>query len=90
MRKVPQKHTVIGSRLDYIYVKLGMESWVVEIKMTPKYKTDHNGIVCDILPYQIKQGRGSWKLNNGVLYEIEYVQMIDSKIDELLHKYIKV
>ena len=86
MKKMPQKRTIVGSRLDYVFVEMGMESWVAEIKMIPKYKTDHNGIICEILPYKIKRGRGSWKLNNRVLYEIDYVKMINSKIDELLQE----
>ena len=73
----------IGSRLDMFLLDMSISSWVQHVKIFPKFKSDHAPVVLDILPFNIKRGKGVWKLNNRVLYEEEYVQMINQKIEEI-------
>ena len=71
------KPTHRGSRLDYIIVETSMEAWVSKVEIIPGFRTDHSAVRIDMNPYEIKRGRGMWRLNNQILYETEYVQHIN-------------
>ena len=82
-RKVKRGKGYIGSRLDMFLVEIACASWITSVKMYPRYKTDHAALVIEILPFEISRGRGFWKLNNKVLYEQEYIEMINKEIENI-------
>ena len=72
----------IGSRIDYILTEASLASWIENVKIVPGFRSDHSAISISILPFEIKRGRGLWKLNSQVLYEREYLDLINKVIDE--------
>ena len=71
-----------GSRLDYILIDTSIQGWVTEVKMIPAFKTDHAAVLIELVPHGYSRGRGFWKLNTQILYELDYVKLINSCIDE--------
>ena len=82
-KKSRQNPEMIGSRLDFIFVDVACESWITEVIMHPRYKTDHSAVSMNIVPYDIKRGKGYWKFNNRILQEIEYLQLINREIEQI-------
>ena len=47
----------------------------------PGYRTDHSGILLDIiLDYNIERGKGYWKFNNTLLKDNNYIKMVKETI----------
>ena len=71
----------IGSRLDFVLIDASINAWVPLIEIKPGFKSDHSAVICEINPFEIVRGRGLWKMNNQVLFEIEYIREIDEIIE---------
>ena len=54
--------------------------WITSIEIVPGFRSDHSAIVLEVIPYNTVRGRGLWKLNNQVLYEAEYLDLINDVI----------
>ena len=78
-----RKKPFIGSRLDYIVTEVGITSWITEAKILPSFKTDHSTVLIELHPFGIARGKGYWKLNNQVLYELDYIEKINTVISEI-------
>ena len=76
------KKPFIGSRIDYVLVDTAIESWFTDVNIIPGFRSDHAGVTTKLLPHSCARGRGYWKLNNQILYEINYVTEINNVIDE--------
>ena len=74
---------IVGSRIDYFLVDNAIVGWIPNIRIYSKYKTDHSAVLLEIHPFEIKRGRGYWKLNNRILYESEYIEKIKMNITEM-------
>ena len=75
----------IGSRLDYILVDRSIAGWVSDIKMIAGFRSDHSGVLMQLDPFNIMRGRGYWKLNTKVLFEMDYVNAINAIIENSDH-----
>ena len=53
----------------------------------PGYRTDHSLIVLELNCGGFKHGKGSWKLNNSLLEEAEYIETIKSSIKNVKEIY---
>ena len=51
------------------------------------YKSDHSIILIVLQCTEIKHGKGLWKFNNSLLHDIDYINCINKKIDEILLQY---
>ena len=68
------KPRYIASRIDYCLVNMTLCAWMTQITILPSYKSDHLAIFLDIQPFGMQKGRGLWKMNSQILYEIDYVK----------------
>ena len=84
MRKGRGSRKYIGSRIDMVILDIGIASWVKQVRIFPKFKSDHAGMIIEILPNESPRGRGYWKLNSRVLYEVDYLKRINQAIDEII------
>ena len=68
----------IQSRLDRIYVSASLIPLVNEVEITPFSWSDHDFITMDVTPPDPPnpRGPGYWKINNTVLEDVEYKQII--------------
>ena len=79
----------MGSRLDFFLIPIEIAGWCSEAKILPGYKSDHALISLGIIPHNFGRGSGTWKLNNKILEEPEYVEEVNrsfSKIKEIANK----
>ena len=76
----------IGSRIDYILTDATIHSWVSRVHIIPGFRTDHSAVVINLEINQVKRGKRYWKLNTNVLFEIEYLDLINQAIEEVRQK----
>ena len=75
-----RKPYFIGSRLEYILVDTVICAWCTEVKILPGFRTDHSAVHVSLDPHGIHRGKGLWKMNTRVLYEKQYLDMINHQI----------
>ena len=78
------------SRLDYFLVSSEMNSKITACDIKPGYRTDHSIIDIQFDLCKIDRGRGYWKLNNCLLKEKDYVDMVKATICEIVEQYAAI
>ena len=74
----------IGSRIDLFLTEISLNAWIKEVKIIPGFKTDHSAMIMIVKPHSIERGRGLWRMNAQILYEIEYLKSIKNTFLETL------
>ena len=69
------------SRIDYIFVSQGWANNMVESEIIPCRKTDHSFVTVSLKLDQIQRGSGTWKFNNRLLCDDEFVTTLNEKIE---------
>ena len=69
-----------ASRIDMFLVSNSYADCVGECKIGPGHRSDHSFVTMDINLATFKRGPGSWKLNNKLLLEQEYIGKIKETI----------
>ena len=72
----------VKSRIDFILVDQALSCWTEKISIKPGYKSDHSAIYIAIKIRNECRGRGTWKLNNRLLTNLDFVQEINKTLDE--------
>lgn len=74
-------------RLDYFLVSTELAQTVKCTGYTTGYRSDHS--LCHVsFPFtQQQRGRGTWKFNNSLLHDREYVEMVKLTINNLVNQY---
>ena len=75
------------ARLDYFLVSNSLLPFVKNVKILSKCYSDHNPILLEIDFSKFQRGRGFWKLNNSLLYNPDYVDMIKNTIKHVASQY---
>ena len=52
------------------------------------YRSDHSIIILRIDLENIVHGKGLWKFNNSLLHDLDYLNCINAKIDEVILQYL--
>ena len=87
--KAKLRQKKILSRLDYIFIDQAIASWTHVIKILPGFHSDHSAVYCEILPFEIKKGKGVWCLNTSILMEKELVNIVNQEIDDTVKEAIE-
>ena len=66
-------------RLDYFLISNSLLPFVKKTEILPRCFSDHNPITLDIDFSRFTRGRGFWKMNNSLLYDTDYVDLIKKK-----------
>ena len=82
-RKNPTKH----ARLDYFLISDTLSDLLQSSKIIPGYHTDRSIIQIAVILNHFERGRGTWKLNCNLLKNIDYINTINTIIDEEKIKY---
>ena len=69
-----------ASRLDYILISKGLDQFVRNELYLPGIQTDHRAFIISIVNNRCLRGAGYWKLNNQILEEEEYKEIIRDEI----------
>ena len=77
----------VGSRVDFTLLDTSLTPFVQKLFYSAGFRTDHSMISLHLSMDEEKRGPGYWKLNNQLLHNIEYVNQINSLIEEAKIKY---
>ena len=83
---------IAQSRLDYFIVPNSCLYDVLECSINPAFMSDHNIISLHVsIPKAQRRGRGTWKFNNSLLRDAEFVKKMNQGLDESIdnHKNVK-
>ena len=75
------KPTYTASRLDYFLTEISLAASIKKADIKTSIKSDHKAVRLIIEPHDLEQGPGIWKLNTRLLYEPDYVSLINSVIE---------
>ena len=75
------------ARLDYFLLSEAMRPSVNKSSIEGSYRSDHSMITLEFSFTQFKKGKPLWKHNNSLLHDIEYIKIINNKIDEVKRQY---
>ena len=75
------------ARLDFFLCSSEILNIVQSSDILPGYKTDHSLVVLNLTDGGIKHGKGSWKFNNLLLEEPEYIETIKTAIKHVKEIY---
>ena len=84
--------SLIARRLDYILVSEYIVNQTLESSIISFPNSDHRGEVIKLQNVSTNRGPGYWKINNILLTELDYLQLINTMIDnfELEHQSTEV
>ena len=74
----------IARRLDYIFLHESISSSISFTNITYNLHSDHKKVSCHFTVDAFKRGKSYWKLNVSVLQNIDYVNFMNSEIEEFL------
>ena len=72
-------------RLDYFLISDNLTNFVSQNNIKPGYNTDHSLIRLDLDYIKIDRGPGVFKLNNSILFESDYQEIIRKSIGEIVN-----
>ena len=68
------------ARLDYFLISDAMLPTVNKSSIEGSYRSDHSMIILELSFIQFKKGKPLWKHNNSLLYDEDYLKIINGKI----------
>ena len=79
-----KSNPVKQARLDFFLISSELLNFIDLAEVMPGYRTDHSMVVIGLdRNNSITRGRGSWKLNNELLKEEEYVNLVKDTITKV-------
>ena len=82
-KKTPLKQ----ARLDYFLTSNTIADMIDSCNIKPSYRSDHSIIEIKISISDFVFGRGTWKINNSLLENKDYLSLVNNIIDEENEKY---
>jgi hypothetical protein len=70
------------SRLDNFLISSDFEPFVKKVDIEISYRSDHSPVCLALQFYNQAKGRGTWKINNSLLHDKEYVTEVKKCIVE--------
>ena len=75
------------ARLDYFLVSTDLQYLVNSADIEYAYRSDHSPIYISLSFNEQVRGKGSWKFNNRLLYDTEYVRIVKDCIQDTIKQY---
>ena len=82
-----RKNPLKQARLDYFLISASMTDIISTCDIKPGYRSDHSIIEMQIMINPFKRGKGIWKFNNNLLYQKDYLTLINDIILDEKIKY---
>ena len=83
-----RRNPVKKARLDYFIISPTLTDLIDKAQIIPTIDwTDHSFIQIHIIPNQFIRGKGTWKLNCGLLYNENYINLVNTTIDNIKLEY---
>ena len=75
------------ARLDYFLCSEELLSITKDYNMLPKYRSDHSPIILKLKHSSSTRGPGTWKMNNSLLMDDNFVTLIKKSINDIKRTY---
>jgi hypothetical protein len=75
------------ARLDFFILSSFMLPYCENVFIKPSFQSDHSIIIMQLKFNDFKHGKGLWKHNNSLLRDIQYVNEINKKIEDVKKQY---
>ena len=82
-----KKNPMKQSRLDFFLVSESVLLHVKNSTIEPGYRSDHSMICLSIAFNDFVRGKGLWKFNNTLLYDLEYLALVKKVIQDVKQQY---
>ena len=82
-----KKSPLKQSRLDYIFISETLLPCLMKASILPSYRSDHSATHISLKLNQFTKGRGLWKFNNSLLKDTQYLELVNSTIENTLKEY---
>ena len=82
-----REHPLKQARLDYFFISHCFSDLVSKCEIKSSYRSDHSIIEMQFAMSKFRMGKGVWKMNNSLLYNKEYLEIINNAIDDEKFKY---
>ena len=82
-----KKNPFKQARLDFFLISNNLLRSLNGCTINPGYRTDHSSVNLKLSFRKFERGRGFWKFNNSLLYDITYLDTINSKINDIKKQY---
>ena len=79
--------SLVARRLDYILVTENIVNNTLESSILSFPNSDHRGVAIRLQNVLAERGPGYWKINNSLLSELEYLQLINTVIENFELEY---
>lgn len=73
-----------SSRIDYFFISESLCTRVLKTDIVPGYKSDHWRLEIQLNMESQPRGKGFWKLNTSYLYDKQFLEELNEKIDTYL------
>ena len=77
-----KKNPIKQARLDYFLIAKAMADMIDSCNIKPSYRSDHSIIEIKITMDNFIRGRGTWKFDNSLLKNSDYLDLIGNIINE--------
>ena len=75
------------ARLDFFLISEDLLASVKKCNIENSYRSDHSPVILSLCFNKFIKGKPLWKFNNSLLKEIDYLNAINKKIDEIKQQY---
>ena len=75
------------ARLDFFLLSEDLLTSVKKCKIENSYRSDHSPVLLSLCFNRFVKGKPLWKFNNSLLKDIEYLNAINRKLDEVKLQY---
>ena len=82
-----KRNPVKQSRLDYFLISGPMIDIISKCDILAGYRSDHSILELKIILHKFERGRGVWKINNSLLKDLNYLDLINKAIEDEKLKY---
>ena len=77
----------VYNRYIMTLVILVLNTCLVNCKIESSYRSDHSMVILELEFIPFVCGKGLWKFNNSLLYDLEYSNIVKKKILEVKKQY---
>ena len=75
------------SRLDYFMITSDIEAFVISSDIGISYRSDHSPVLINLKFSSQIRGKGTWKFNNSLLKETEFIEKVKGDIKTVIEEY---
>ena len=76
-----------SGRLDMFFINAHLAALTTEVDIEPGYRTDHNFATVKLSFKDMDKGPGIWKMNDSVLQDSEYADIVNETIKQAVIQY---